>query len=111
RLHQQRFIRLQVAKGGQNSIKGGPIACSPPAPAVDNEVVRIEGYLWVEVVLEHAVGGFDLPVLARQLRAARRLDGPGHERLPSEGGTCQAGVMAARLTWRARLHRCSATVV
>src|SRR5947199_3374053 len=69
----------------KNGVKSGPVAGRPPAPAVDNEVVRVEGHLRIEVVLEHAVGGFDLPVFARQLRAARRLDGPAHEGLLLEG--------------------------
>src|SRR5262249_8008361 len=50
-------------------------------PAVDNEVVRVKGHLRIEVVLQHVVGGFDLPVFARQLRAAWGLNGPGHQGL------------------------------
>src|SRR5262249_39998610 len=67
-----------------------PVACRPPPPAVDNEVVRVKGHLRIEVVLQHTVGRFDLPVFARQLRAAWGLDGSGHAGPPS--GEARAGL-------------------
>ena len=84
RLDEQRFIRFQGAERRQDGVKRGPVAGRPAAATVDDQVVRVKRYLRIEVVLEHPVGGFDLPVLARELGPARGLDNPGHCRLLEE---------------------------
>ena len=72
--------RLSVAHDG---VEGLPVARRLAGAAVDDEVVGALGDLGVEVVHEHAQGGFLLPALAADLRAprgahetrSRRLDG------------------------------------
>ena len=77
-LHQQRLVRLQLLQAAQDGVEALPVARRLAAAAVDDQVVGVEGHLGVQVVLQHAVGGLDQPVLAGQLRAARGADGAGH---------------------------------
>ena len=65
-LHQQGFIGLQCAQAVGDSVKTGPVACRFADAAIDHQRVRILGHLGVQVVMQHAVGGFDLPVGAVQ---------------------------------------------
>ena len=57
-----------------------PVARRAPASAIDNQVLWAFGNLGVEVVHEHAKGGFLQPALAREFDAARRANeaGCGH---------------------------------
>ena len=81
-LHEERLVRLQVPQRGEDGLEAVPVARRPPATAVDDEVVGVEGHLRVQVVLEHAIGGLDLPVLAGQFGAAGSTDGAGHGGVP-----------------------------
>ena len=58
-------------------VEAGPVPRSPAAATVDDQVVRVEGHLGVQVVLQHAVGSLDQPVLAGQFHALRGTDGAG----------------------------------
>ena len=102
-LHQQRLVGFQVFEGAQDGVEALPVAGRLAAAAVDDQVVGVEGHLRVQVVLQHAVGGLDQPVLAGQLRAARRADGAGHGGLLGGelGGTRElSGTRNNRLRWR-----------
>ena len=66
RLDQERFIGFQAAQGVQDGFEGFTVPGGLPPAAVYDEVVRIEGDLGIQVVLDHAVGRFDEPVLATQ---------------------------------------------
>ncbi len=70
-LHQQRLVRFECDQARQDGIEAGPVAGGLAAAAVDDQVLRISGHLRIEIVLKHAVGCLDLPVLAGKLRAAR----------------------------------------
>jgi hypothetical protein len=63
-LHQKGFVGLQVAEGFQDRVEAFPVAGRLAAAAVDDQVRRIGGHLRIQVVLDHPVGRFDLPVLA-----------------------------------------------
>ena len=71
-LHQQRFVGFQIFEGAQDGVETLPIASRLAAAAVDDQMLGIKGHLGVQVVLEHAIGGLDQPVLAGQLFTARR---------------------------------------
>ena len=58
----------------EDGVEALPVAGRLAAPAVDDQVLRVAGHLRVEVVLQHAVGGFDEPVLAGQGCAAWGVD-------------------------------------
>ena len=64
RLDEQGFILLQIFQRLKNRVERFPVARGLSAPAVDDQVLRTFGHLRVEVVLDHAVGGFGEPVLA-----------------------------------------------
>ena len=73
-LDQQRFVGLQVPQGVENPVEALPVARRAADAAVHHQMLRVLGDVRVEVVLDHAVGGLDQPVLAVQLRAARGVD-------------------------------------
>ena len=86
RLDHERFVRLQIAQGGQNRVKGAPVAGRAAPPSVDDEVVGIKGDGRIEIVLQHAIGRFDLPVLAGQGRSPGSMNGSRHDSLRFEKG-------------------------
>jgi hypothetical protein len=73
-LHEQRLVVLEPAQRGDDRVERLPRARGAPGAAVDDEVRGILGDLRVEVVHEHAQGGFLEPALAAELGAARRAD-------------------------------------
>jgi hypothetical protein len=75
RLHQQRFVVLQLAQRGHDGIEGLPTPRRFSGTAVDDEAIRIFGHFGIEVVHEHAQGGLLPPALAGALRATRSVDG------------------------------------
>ena len=73
RLDQQRLVLAAVrAALLQDGLVAVPVARRLADAAVDHQRVGVLGHLGVEVVLDHPVGGFDQPVAAAELRAARR---------------------------------------
>ena len=72
RLHQQGLIVLQRLQGFDDGVVALPIARGAAGAAINHEVLRTLGYVGIEVVHEHAHGGFLSPTFARQLIAARR---------------------------------------
>ena len=69
-------VRRQF-QGRQQRVEGFPTARRLAAPAVHHQVLRALGHLGVEVVLQHAVGGFLQPALAGEVGPARGTDGAG----------------------------------
>jgi len=74
-LYQQRLVVLERAEAAHDVVEGLPIPRRAPGPAVHHEIIGALGDLGVEVVHEHAEGGFLLPPLAGDRGAARRTDG------------------------------------
>ncbi|MNN43308.1 hypothetical protein D3C81_1575360 [compost metagenome] len=74
RLYQQRFVLAQAAQAVEDGIEAFPVARGLADAAVHHQVLRALGHVGVQVVLDHAVGGFDQPVLAVQLGTARGAD-------------------------------------
>jgi hypothetical protein len=89
RLHQQRLIGLQLAQRRQDGLEGRPVARRLADAAVDHQLIGVFRHGWVEVVLDHAEGRFDLPVGAAELAALRGAHRarPGGE----EGGLREVG--------------------
>jgi hypothetical protein len=75
RLHQQGFVVGQSFQRRDDGVVGFPTARSAARSAVDDEVFRALGDFLVEVVHEHAHGGFLLPAFARDGVAAGRANG------------------------------------
>ena len=73
-LDQECLVVLEPLQLGDDRVEGLPAPCRPTGAAVDDEVVGILGHVRVEVVHQHAQGGFLLPPLAGELGAARRAD-------------------------------------
>ena len=73
----QGFIILQIFKGIQNGVKAIPVAGSLAAPAVDHQLQRPLGHLWIQVVLDHAVDGFRLPGFTGEFGTGGRLGSGG----------------------------------
>jgi len=71
RLHEQRLVVLQLAQAPHDRVEALPVARGLADAAVDDELVRTLRHLGVEVVHEHAEGGFLRPRLAGDLRAPR----------------------------------------
>src|ERR1035438_9009751 len=68
-------------------MEGGPVAGGFAGAAVDHQVGRALGDVRVEVVHEHAQGGFLLPSPAAQGCAARGADDWGHGFMVARGGS------------------------
>ena len=69
-LHQQGFVIFQRAQRSDDGVVAIPAACSLAAAAIDDQVFRLLGDFRVEVVHQHAQGGFLLPALAGKGGAA-----------------------------------------
>jgi hypothetical protein len=76
RLDQQRLVVAQVFERGQDLVERGPVARGAANAAVNHQVLRVFGDLGIEVVLQHAVGGFGDPVFAVQGVAPWGADHP-----------------------------------
>ena len=74
RLDQKRLVVLEVLQGLDDRRVGVPAAGGAAGAAVDDELVGVFGHLRVEVVHQHAHGGFLRPSLAGELGAAGRVD-------------------------------------
>ena len=61
-------------QGIEDGVEARPVACGPADPAIDHQVIRVFRNLAVQVVLDHAIGRFDLPVAADDFSAARGAD-------------------------------------
>jgi Sigma-70 region 2 len=77
-LNEQRFVVFKIAQGSDDGVEGGPIACGAAGAAVDDELVGLFGNLGVEVVHEHAEGGFLMPTFAGDLASTGRAHDRGH---------------------------------
>ena len=88
RLDQQRLVLVQLTQRAQDLLEAIPVARRLADAAVDHQRIGVLGHFGVEVVLQHAVGRLDQPVLATQLRAGGRLHGA---RLREMAGGRQVG--------------------
>ena len=70
-LHQQGFLFAQIFQRLQDGFIAVPIARRLANAAIDHQRIGVLGHLRVQVVLQHAVGSLDQPVLAGDSRAAR----------------------------------------
>ena len=77
RLDQQRLVIGQAPQFADDGVEGCPAPRRPAGPAVDDEIVGPLGDLRVQVVHEHAQGGFLLPPPTGQGGAAWGSDGTG----------------------------------
>ena len=73
-LDQQGLVFVQTLQGFENLLEAGPVARRAADAAIDDQIVGALGHFRVEIVLDHAERGFDQPVAAAQLAAARRAD-------------------------------------
>ena len=89
RLDEERLIILQPGEGLDDPVVALPVAGGAADPAVDDQVGRPLGDLRVEVVHEHAQGGFGLPAPGRQRRPPRGADRAG--RVGADHGLVLAG--------------------
>ena len=74
RLHQQGLIILEFLKGADDGVITLPIARRFPGAAVNHKFIRSLCHFFIEVVHQHAHGGFLLPTLAGKRRAAGRAN-------------------------------------
>jgi hypothetical protein len=73
-LDQQGFVVLEFAQGTQDRVEAFPVARGAADAAVDHQFGGIFRHFRIEVVLQHAEGGFGQPALAAQRVAARCAD-------------------------------------
>ncbi len=76
-LDEQGLVVLEALELGDDGVERLPAAGGAPGSAVHDEVVGVLRHLGVEVVHEHAQGGFLLPALAGELGAAGGANGAG----------------------------------
>ena len=74
RLHQQRFILIQIFQRRQNRVIARPVARRTTDAAVHHQMLRILRDFGVQIILNHAVCRFGQPVFTVQLRTARGAD-------------------------------------
>ena len=74
-LDEQRFVVFQRLERANNGVIAVPIAGGAAGASVNDEVLRALGNIRVEVVLQHAEGGFLGPSFAGELIAAGGFDG------------------------------------
>src|SRR5215510_11788562 len=74
RLHQKRFVVIQIAQAAHDGVEAPPVAGRLARAAVNDQVVRALGDIRVEVVHQHPHRGLLRPALATDLTAARRSD-------------------------------------
>ncbi len=82
RLHHQGFIVIQRTERAHDGVEAIPTARGAARAAVDDELIGVLGNLGIEIVVDHAQGGFLMPALAGDFTAAGRADGgrSGHSR-------------------------------
>ena len=74
-LDKQSLIHFEILKRLKNGIERFPVAGCLPTTAVDDQVLGTLSHLRIEVILDHAVGGFDEPIFTGELCAAWGADG------------------------------------
>src|SRR5215217_6159570 len=73
-LHEKRFVLLQVLERLQDRLERFPGAGGFPTPTIHDKLFGLLRDFRVEVVLDHAIGGFTEPVLAGEICASGRAD-------------------------------------
>ena len=63
RLHQHGLVVFEVGEGLHHGIETGPVASGLAVSAIDNELVRVLGNRWIEIVVQHAKCCLLLPAL------------------------------------------------
>ena len=77
RLYQQRFVFPQIAQTLKDRLKGRPVASCFADAAINHQIFRALGDIRIEVVLNHAIGCFNQPVLAAQFGPLGSADNAG----------------------------------
>ena len=77
RLHQQSLVTAQLAQRRENAVETRPVARGAARAAVDDQLGGLLRHVRIQVVLDHAVGGFLHPAPAAELQARRRMDDAG----------------------------------
>ncbi len=75
RLHQQRFVVFERTKRAHNRVECLPASRRAAGAAVHDQLVRLFSHFRVQIVMQHAQGGFLVPALAGECAAPRRADG------------------------------------
>jgi hypothetical protein len=71
RLHKERLIVFEIAKGSDNRIESFPAPGGATRSTVNDKAVRRFGYIGIEIVHQHPHGRFLMPAFAASLDAAR----------------------------------------
>src|SRR5579863_1791478 len=74
-LDEQSFVIVEALQRRDDGVVGLPTAGGAASPAIDDEVAGALGDFFVEIIHQHAHGGFLLPTLAGNRIAAWRTDG------------------------------------
>ena len=74
-LHEQRLVIVKILESGDDGAIGFPTAGRASGSSIDDEIFGTLGDFFVEIVHQHAHGGFLLPTFACDLIAARRANG------------------------------------
>ena len=107
RLDEQRLVIGKPAQLADDGVEGFPGSGGTTGASVHDQVVRVLRDLRVEVIHEHPQGGFLLPALAGQVRAARRTDRARAGRGECAGHRPMVRPPAYRsVTWRERRTSC-----
>src|ERR1022692_3460296 len=102
RLHEQGFIVGERFERAHDGVKRRPVARRPSGAAVDDQLVGVLGDLGIEIVVQHAQGGFLVPSLAAEGGAARGVDrgNQAHWSTPT-GSPNHSGIAhSSNLPWR-----------
>jgi hypothetical protein len=68
-LYEECFISFELEQALGDLLETFPGSCGFACSSVDDEVIRVLGYLGVQDVVNHPVGSFYLPILAVKLLA------------------------------------------
>src|SRR5450755_3049632 len=75
-LHQKGFVVLKLSQRTHDRVISFPASRGAPGSSVDDQLIRIFCDLRIEIIHEHAHGGFLMPTFATHLAAARRPNDP-----------------------------------
>jgi hypothetical protein len=73
-LYEQRLVSGKVRERANDGMKTFPIARRFSSAAIDDQIVRFFSDLWIQIVHQHAQGGFLLPAFAGDCGSAGRFE-------------------------------------
>ena len=74
RLNEQRLVRFELAEAFQDRIEAFPVPGGLSSPPVYDQVIGVERYLGIQIVLDHSVCRLDQPILTGDLFASWSFD-------------------------------------